>query len=356
MQKLKIQDQTRLIFHFEQPFVFLLIFVKEKIINTMEKSSALDKYSSIFLLLSFGVLLTTFILSRNDCAQVQEYENLYYKKHRISEQKTQTENTNAEEKIVKTCKTYDDLPENWKTIESWRVGFIEAPKCPDKELIIIVNTAHKNGENRAILRRYFSELEKKKINFGYFFLLGKSETVFENENDFIIGDFIDTYDNLILKTKTSYEFFEKFCKEAKYYLLIDDDVTFNPSKIMEKLEEQASQNLIFGKRWNHAKAHDHPWLKEKGITISQDQWEKNFWPDYIAGPCAFMTAESARNMAKTAANTKKALTIPIEDVAFNGILREKACLGLQNEENLCVHLEGDTARLEEKTKEMVKYL
>ena len=46
----------------------------------------------------------------------------------------------------------------------------------------------------------------------------------------------------------------------------------------------------------------------------------------------------------------------VKDVAFNGILREKACLGLQNEENLCVHLEGNTARLEEKTKEMVKYL
>ena len=101
-------------------------------------------------------MLTTFILSRNDCAQVQEYEDLYNKKYRISEQKTQTENTNAEEKIVKTCKTYDDLPENWKASESWTVGFIEAPKCPDKELIIIVNTAHKNGENRAILRRYFS--------------------------------------------------------------------------------------------------------------------------------------------------------------------------------------------------------
>ena len=136
---------------------------------------------------------------------------------------------------------------------------------------------------------------------------------------------MDTYDNLILKTKTSYEYFERFCTKAKYYLLIDDDVSFNPSKIMKKLDEQDSQNVIFGKRWNRAKgeqflkanlnlskAHDHPWLIEKGIKISQDQWEKQFWPDYIAGPCAFMTAESARDMAKTATNTKKALTIPIE--------------------------------------------
>ena len=140
---------------------------------------------------------------------------------------------------------------------------------------------------------------------------------------------MDTYDNLILKTKTSYEYFERFCKEAKYYLLIDDDVSFNPAKIMTKLEEQASQNIIFGKRWNHAKgrqprepfsnsskAHANAWLKEKGISISQEQWEKHDWPDYIAGPCAFMTAESARNMARTASVTKKAMTIPIEGTSI----------------------------------------
>jgi len=41
----------------------------------MEKKNAIEKYSFIFLLLSFGVLLTTFILSRNDCAQIQETKN-----------------------------------------------------------------------------------------------------------------------------------------------------------------------------------------------------------------------------------------------------------------------------------------
>ena len=85
---------------------------------------------------------------------------------------------------------------------------------------------------------------------------------------------------------------------------------------MKKLAEKESQNTIFGKEWktggDGTKAHDHWWLKEKGITITLDQWEKEYWPDYIAGPFAFMTAETARIMAKTAANTKKAQTIPIE--------------------------------------------
>ena len=104
-------------------------------------------------------MLTTFLLSRNECNQIHEYEELYNRKIIIAEKIAETEETLAEEtkpEILKTCKTFDELPENWKTSEPWRVGFIEAPECPEKELIIIVNTAHKNAKNRAILRRYFS--------------------------------------------------------------------------------------------------------------------------------------------------------------------------------------------------------
>ena len=73
------------------------------------------------------------------------------------------------------------------------------------------------------------EMEKRKISFAYFFLLGKSEAHIETHksDEYIVGDFEDTYDNLILKTKTSYEYFEQYCKKAKYYLLMDDDVTFS---------------------------------------------------------------------------------------------------------------------------------
>ena len=93
-------------------------------------------------------------------------------------------------------------------------------------------------------------MQKKQVNFDYFFLLGKAETPIENETDWIIGDFDDTYENLILKTKTSYEYFERFCGSAKFYLLIDDDVAFYPAKIIEKLEENEAKDTLFGMRWN----------------------------------------------------------------------------------------------------------
>ena len=174
-------------------------------------------------------------------------------------------------------------------------------------------------------------MEKKKINFAYYFLLGKEFSSEYHENDFIVGDFMDTYDNLLLKTKTSYEYFEQFCSKAKYFLLIDDDVTFSPLKIMKKLDKKKSQNTIFGKKWSRGeatKAHDHWWLKAKGIEISQEQWEKEYWPDYSAGSCAFMTAETARIMANTAAITKKAETVPKEGIN-NIVSRVKLALAFK---------------------------
>jgi len=98
------------------------------------------------------VSLTTFILSRNECQQDHEFKELYHQRG-ITKELIIAE---TEETKVKTCKTFDELPGNWKTSEPWKVGFLEAPKCPEKELIIIINTAHKNTENRAILRGYFS--------------------------------------------------------------------------------------------------------------------------------------------------------------------------------------------------------
>ena len=70
----------------------------------------------------------------------------------------------------------------------------------------------------------------------------------ENYPDFVVGDFLDTYDILILKTKTAYEYFEKYCNEANNFLLIDDDIVFDFGAIMNILRKEESQNVIYGER------------------------------------------------------------------------------------------------------------
>jgi hypothetical protein len=92
------------------------------------------------------------------------------------------------------------------------------------------------------------ERETCKSYDQYFFLLGKSEEPLENYPDYVVGDFLDTYENLILKTKTAYEYFEQYCKEANNFMLIDDDVVFNFGAIMNILRKEEAQNIIYGKR------------------------------------------------------------------------------------------------------------
>ena len=51
-----------------------------------------------------------------------------------------------------------------------------------------------------------------------------------------------------MKTKTAYEFFEHYCKEANNFLLIDDDIDFDFGTIMNMLRKEEAQNVIYGRR------------------------------------------------------------------------------------------------------------
>ena len=132
---------------------------EEKQMKEIKKKSHIENYSLVFLLLSFLVFVATFILSRQECSQIHDRPAYNYEGVIQKEEIIETAAKNLEEDIreqkIKTCKSFDALPANWKTSESWEVGFIEAPKCPENELVIIVNTAYRNRQNRAVLRRYF---------------------------------------------------------------------------------------------------------------------------------------------------------------------------------------------------------
>lgn len=50
------------------------------------------------------------------------------------------------------------------------------------------------------------------------------DKILASHNDIITGDFIDTYDNLPLKTFTAYQYFLDFCPHATNLLMHDDDM------------------------------------------------------------------------------------------------------------------------------------
>lgn len=76
-------------------------------------------------------------------------------------------------------------------------------------------------------------------------------------SDIIRGRFIDSYNNLTLKTISSLEWVDTYCPRAAYVLKTDDDMFINVLRLMafidkHRLEER--QKIIFGrlaKRYAH---------------------------------------------------------------------------------------------------------
>ena len=66
-----------------------------------------------------------------------------------------------------------------------------------------------------------------------FFVNKKTENELQKEmkrfNDFIIGDFIDSYRNITLKTFSAYKYFSEYCSnnENRVILIHDDDILMN---------------------------------------------------------------------------------------------------------------------------------
>jgi len=58
-------------------------------------------------------------------------------------------------------------------------------------------------------------------------------------DDVIIGDFIDNYDNLPLKTFTGYSYVKNYCGDLntnpKWIMFHDDDVLLDPERLMNYL-------------------------------------------------------------------------------------------------------------------------
>ena len=68
----------------------------------------------------------------------------------------------------------------------------------------------------------------------------------EQFNDFIIGDYIDSYRNLTLKTFSGYKYVNDFCSnlENKHILMHDDDTLINEANFRDLMSEIGNRILL----------------------------------------------------------------------------------------------------------------
>ncbi|KAH8262143.1 hypothetical protein KR038_002195 [Drosophila bunnanda] len=164
---------------------------------------------------------------------------------------------------------------------------------------------------------------------GMAFVLGhgkdnKQNKALDNEDfmyrDLIRGDFVDTYNNLTLKTISSLEWAHRHCRRARYVLKTDDDMFINVPKLLSFLDKLKANRTIYGRRADFWKPVRNMWSK---YYISFDQYEQNVFPTFTTGPAYLLTGDIVGDLLLSSLSTP---FLKLEDVFITGIVAERLAI------------------------------
>ncbi|XP_034099784.1 beta-1,3-galactosyltransferase 5-like [Drosophila albomicans] len=193
-------------------------------------------------------------------------------------------------------------------------------------LLILISSAPSHERQRMAIRQTWGHYAARR-DIGVAFVLGRSLSETENKalssenylyGDLIRGNFIDSYENLTLKTISSLEWADKHCNRAKYILKTDDDMFINVPKLFNFVEEQLKHNVkrtIFGRL---AKNSPPVRNKESKYYVSPGQY-RGVFPDYTTGPAYLMTGDIVNDLYVKAL---KIIYLKLEDVVITGIVAQ----------------------------------
>lgn len=118
--------------------------------------------------------------------------------------------------------------------------------CDDNvEILVYIQSAWENFLKRRLLRRTWASskvVRDKRVKA--FFILGRPKFVndqvrINNEQllhgDIVEGDFVDSYQNISIKSIIALSWASKFCRHVKYVIKSDDDIFVNLYAIADKI-------------------------------------------------------------------------------------------------------------------------
>ena len=154
-------------------------------------------------------------------------------------------------------------------------------------------------------------------------------------NDIIIGDFIDSYRNLTIKSLFMLKWFVSYYKNTEYLLKIDDNVRVDIAVLLNILRHYndnhgTSSNAVIGhvlKNRRPERKRHHKWY------IPHTVYSESKYPDYIAGPSYLMRSDVAEAIYKACSGVS--VPLPMEDVFITGICRKKANINTQYSSRFC---------------------
>ncbi|EDV59302.1 UDP-GlcNAc:betaGal beta-1,3-N-acetylglucosaminyltransferase 9 [Drosophila erecta] len=190
------------------------------------------------------------------------------------------------------------------------------------KLLVLISSAMSHDAARMSIRQTWMHYGTRR-DVGMAFVLGRgtNETInkaLTQENfiygDLIRGNFIDSYNNLTLKTISTLEWADVHCSKAKYILKTDDDMFINVPKLLTFLDKHKDKRTIYGrlaKKWKPIRN------KKSKYYVSVDQFAAGVFPSFTTGPAYVLTGDIVHELY---VRSLKTVYLKLEDVFTTGIV------------------------------------
>ncbi|KAH0949039.1 hypothetical protein HN011_011220 [Eciton burchellii] len=198
-------------------------------------------------------------------------------------------------------------------------------------LLIIICSAVANQEARTAIRSTWANkynldnLYNSTVKIA--FLLGQSDNDTLNNiiveessqyNDIIQERFLDTYNNLTLKSVMMLKWMTSHCDQIKYLMKTDDDMFINIPLLLQTLRSRRQSETLLGSLICNAKPISDP--KNKWYTPKYMYSEKTY-PNYLSGTGYVMSMSVASKLYQAALVTP---LLHLEDVYITGLCAKRA--------------------------------
>lgn len=241
-----------------------------------------------------------------------------------------------------------DIPENFKlnsTIPSDKVSLLYSPPAiKTSKLLVLIKGRITNYDIRQQIRQQYQN--KTEISLRFIVGTSKNRAILGNINhenklhdDIIIGDFDDTYENLVFKSLTGLSYVAQHGDKAAYTIFMDDDVDLNlealTDLISHKSERPSKKTPYILCPWKNPKqarvTRRGPW------AVPESVYSETHWPSYCGGACYLMNTQAVESLNESVRYMKHDVNVAVEDAFITGILRKRSGIDVHTTTPLCKH-------------------
>lgn len=233
---------------------------------------------------------------------------------------------------IHKSKQIEDTTKGIRTSDIYEPGFLlpneevcGINKGQDIRLLIMITSAPSHRDARLSIRQTWGHYATRR-DIVIVFILGRTtsqslEDSLEAENymynDIIRGQFIDSYNNLTLKTVSSLEWVQSYCHHVSFLLKTDDDMFINVPRLLSFIDKHhTDKKTIYGrlaKKWKPIRN------KKSKYYVSPQQYYPSVFPQFTTGPAYLLTSDSVHDLYYKALNQTY---LKLEDVFTTGIVAQ----------------------------------